>query len=188
MVPAPRQRGDPLPTGPAMNRPANESPGVVRFPVMPKIIAIAVVIICEIDAFGRGEPASVLIIDEQAVDAAETGFTDIQEFLKSRDPVGIRRTGFQLADDANEICFGEFEAVVGVLRQRARELAKIHLCISEFDAARRPLRPAARRDDGDTNQRNECRCQKWQARQTKFVSGCVHPAGVSERRKIPRTS
>jgi hypothetical protein len=72
-----------------------------------------------------------------------------------------------------------------VFRQRAREIGQIDFRVSKLNAPRRPFRPTAQRDNGYTNQRNECGRPKWQAPRAKFMRSNVPLAGFSERMENP---
>ena len=85
--------------------------------MMLKVFAVAVVLFRQIDLFGGGEPATVLVVDEQSMDAAETGLAHVEERLQSRDASGLLAVSFQGGNHTGEKRPRKFGGVVPVLHQ-----------------------------------------------------------------------
>ncbi|WP_312016211.1 hypothetical protein [Bradyrhizobium vignae] len=122
-----------------------------------EVVTVAVVKAREVNVFGRGEPPAGFAVDENAADALPVVLAGLQEGLDLRNGGRARSADLHPVDHAGNDGIGEFERILGVLRQRPGEIGHIDFGIAQLDLARFLLAPSAQRQNGDAGQRHESR-------------------------------
>ena len=138
------------------------------------------------DRAGRGQPVAVVVDDGEAVDALYRLLARLQQGSELGDRGRLGAVHLQPADDADDAGIQEIEAVLGMLRQRARNVR--HLCLGalEHRVARRPFPPAADAEDGHAGQRDERSRPQRQAAPSGSLGYSTHAAEFSDDRKLCR--
>jgi hypothetical protein len=131
--------------------------------MMLEVVAVAVVEACEVHVLGRREPLAILVVDENAANALPGRLVGLQIGLDLGDGCGAGSFRLEAAHQSGQKRVRQFERIVGVLRQRAREIGHVHFGILQVGLSRTPFAPSAHCENGDARERDEHRRAEWKA-------------------------
>ena len=131
----------------------------------------------------------MLVKDDDIEQTLQTVLASVQNFLQLRDQFRTGPVRLEADRDANDAGVHQVEAALGMLRQRMGEVAHFHFRGRKRGCTRTPFPPAAEPQNGDADQRNECRGPYWQTGQAIFVRGSAHLAVILRKMQtLPSTS
>ncbi len=151
MVDAARHRDQQLAAGAALHGNADVRPAVGVRAVEHEVLAVRVVEVLRRHRARVRDPVAVLVVDVQRVDLRQLGRLRGQHPAQPLDLGRARAVVLDALDHADQHRVGLLDRVVGLLRQRARQVRRRHAHLLEQRRARLPAVPDVERHERDAH-------------------------------------